>query len=60
MPKIVSQFLRKFAQCSEILQNRKTAPLRQGSLQGSAKKNYTIKILIGNSTKFEIEFFNLI
>jgi hypothetical protein len=49
-----------FAQRSEALQNRKTALLCQGPPQNSARKNYTVKILIGNPTEFEIESFNSI
>jgi hypothetical protein len=58
--KLLYQHIPWFAQYSEILQNRKTVLLRQKPLQNSARKNYTVKILIGNFIKFEIESFNSI
>jgi hypothetical protein len=60
MIKWLRQHIPWFAQRSEILQNRKTALLRQDFPQSLARKNYTIKTLIGNLIELEIKSFNLI
>jgi hypothetical protein len=60
MIKWLRQHISWFAQRSEILQNRKITLLRQKPFQNSVRKNYTVKILIGNSINLEIEFFNSI